>query len=80
MSLNIIIQIIEKKFIYIYLFIYSKTIFFYRLGLHDQEPVQNSEPSPKRATVHPQVVYQMPKSTQVYVNPHLHSNGSGKLQ
>ncbi|XP_075216856.1 uncharacterized protein LOC142322085 isoform X2 [Lycorma delicatula] len=48
-----------------------------RLGLQDQEPVQNSEPSPKRATVHPQVVYQMPKSTQVYVNPHLHSNGSG---
>lgn len=54
-------------------------MYFFRLGHHEQEPVQNSEPSPKRATVHPQVVYQMPKSTQVYVNPHLHSNGSGEL-
>lgn len=39
-----------------------------------EEPVVET----KRSTVHPQVVYQMPKSTQVYVAPHLHSNsGSG---
>lgn len=46
-------------------------------GYHESDTVPVAETSPKRATVHPQVVYQMPKSTQVYVNPHLHSNGSG---
>lgn len=41
-------------------------------------PEEVTPDTPKRSTVHPQVVYQMPKSTQVYVTPHLHSNsGSG---
>ncbi|XP_054278564.1 nascent polypeptide-associated complex subunit alpha, muscle-specific form-like [Macrosteles quadrilineatus] len=44
---------------------------------YQEEPVLEV---PKKSTVHPQVVYQMPKSTQVYVAPHLHSNsGSGGM-
>uniref|UniRef100_A0A1B6BXV3 Uncharacterized protein n=1 Tax=Clastoptera arizonana TaxID=38151 RepID=A0A1B6BXV3_9HEMI len=43
----------------------------------DLESSPIAERNTKHSTVHPEVVYQMPKSTQVYVNPHIHSNGSG---
>lgn len=38
---------------------------------HESLPYMES----KRATVHPQVVYDIPKNTQVYVSPHHQMNG-----
>ncbi|XP_072159861.1 uncharacterized protein [Bemisia tabaci] len=51
----------------------------YRPSRSDAESA-HSDSGVKKATVHPQVVYQMPKTTQVYVTPRLHANHSGDVE
>lgn len=41
------------------------------------DSISHSDAGIKKETVHPEVVYKMPKNAQVYVTPH-HSN-SGKF-
>lgn len=43
----------------------------------DLDSITHSDPGIKRETVHPEVVYKMPKSAQVYVTPHHSNSGNG---
>ncbi|XP_014245054.1 uncharacterized protein LOC106664129 isoform X2 [Cimex lectularius] len=51
-----------------------------RRSLSEMESMLNNEPNTKRATVHPKIVCQIPKSTQVYVTPRISGQtGSANL-